>query len=492
MTGHILRQSRRALPEAGDALMLKPRSGLILALALGILAIIASLAIRPLMPPDETRYVQVAREMRLSGNFVVPHFEGEPYPDKPPLLFWLMNLAWMLLGDHGWVARMISPTTGLLCVALTWWIARRLWPDRADVAGTAALILAGGLAWCGYSTLVMFDAPLTACVLGALGAGLLAARRVATSMSPFVLVGACLGLGILAKGPMTLLHALPALLAAPMWIRHADDARKESFPWRRWYGGLVAAFVIGAAIALCWALPAAARGGPEFGLDMLWNQTANRMVRAFAHARPPWWYLLVLPIALAPWSLWLGAWTAMGRLRAEMDPGLRFCLAWIVPGFALLSLVSGKQAHYLLPLLPGIALMLARLLGPAPRVTQRNVLPVALGFAAVGIALLAVGSFARAHAGALPEGMTPAFVHLRLVEPWLLVLVGVVLAIGLPRLRTGHVAALALAGVLGVVLVQASITGWGGAHRRTWPPWQEKHGDGETGRSPDPVMAARP
>lgn len=467
--------------------MLKPRTGLLLAIALALLAVGASLAIRPLMPPDETRYVQVAREMRLSGNFVVPHFKGEPYPDKPPLLFWLMNVAWSVLGEHGWVARIISPAMGALCVFLTWWIAGRLWPDRPDVAGSAALILAGGLAWCGYSTLVMFDAPLTACVLGALASGLVAAKRGAAWA--FALVGACLGLGILAKGPMTLLHALPPLLAAPLWLREKGVSPAPTFAWSRWYLGLAAAFLIGAGISLSWALPAASQGGPAFGPDMLWNQTANRMISAFAHARPPWWYLLVLPVALAPWSLWLGAWQALGTLREEMDRGLRFCLAWALPGIGLLSLVSGKQAHYLLPVLPGISLLLARLVGPRPRVTHRNILPVSIGFSAVGVALLAVGSFARSHADALPEGMTPAFVHLRLAEPWLLVVVGVGIGAGIPRLRSGQVAALALAGVLGVVLLQASITGWGGADRGTWPPWQEKHGGGAI-RSPASVATA--
>ena len=47
---------------------------------------------RDLWAPDEPRYAQVSKEMRDTGNFIVPHLNSVPYPDKPPLLFWLINL----------------------------------------------------------------------------------------------------------------------------------------------------------------------------------------------------------------------------------------------------------------------------------------------------------------------------------------------------------------------------------------------------------------
>jgi 4-amino-4-deoxy-L-arabinose transferase-like glycosyltransferase len=44
---------------------------------------------RGLWEPDEARYAYVAREMRQGGHWFVPHINGVPYPDKPPLMFWL-------------------------------------------------------------------------------------------------------------------------------------------------------------------------------------------------------------------------------------------------------------------------------------------------------------------------------------------------------------------------------------------------------------------
>ena len=61
------------------------------------LPIVATLVYRPVLPIDETRYLSVAWEMWLRGDFLVPHLNGEPYSHKPPLLFWLMNAASALL-----------------------------------------------------------------------------------------------------------------------------------------------------------------------------------------------------------------------------------------------------------------------------------------------------------------------------------------------------------------------------------------------------------
>ena len=52
----------------------------------------------PALPIDETRYLGVAWEMRVHGDFIVPHLNGATYSDKPPLLFWLINIAWTVFG----------------------------------------------------------------------------------------------------------------------------------------------------------------------------------------------------------------------------------------------------------------------------------------------------------------------------------------------------------------------------------------------------------
>src|SRR4029453_17373441 len=65
------------------------------------------LALRPMLPVDETRYATVAWEMWTRGDFLVPHLNGLPYSDKPPLLFWLCHLGWWLFGVNEWWPRLV-------------------------------------------------------------------------------------------------------------------------------------------------------------------------------------------------------------------------------------------------------------------------------------------------------------------------------------------------------------------------------------------------
>lgn len=122
--------------------------------------------------------------------------------------------------------------------------------------------------------------------------------------------------------------------------------------------GLLISVGFGAVIALAWAVPAGIAGGEGYRDAIFLKQTEGRLVNSFAHRMSWWWYLQRLPLLLLPWLLWLPLWRG-GRLRC-LDLGLRFCLSWLVPVFIAFSLISGKRLHYLLPLLPGVALMIAR------------------------------------------------------------------------------------------------------------------------------------
>jgi 4-amino-4-deoxy-L-arabinose transferase-like glycosyltransferase len=327
------------------------------------------LALRPLLPIDETRYATVAWEMWSRGDFLVPHLNGLPYSDKPPLLFWLIQLGWKIFGVNDLWPRLLPPLFSLVNLCLTAALARRLWPDRPAVARTAPAVLVGLLLWSLFTGMLMFDMLVAFCVLLALLGVEAAWRR--GGVLPWLQVGAALGLGILAKGPVVFLAPLLAAVLAPWW-----GTRR---PGWRWWTGILGAVAVAAAIALSWALPAARAGGPAYANAILFSQTGERVVHSFAHRRPWWWYLAMLPLLLYPYSFWPPLWRALGGLRPRAaDIGTRFCLAWTLPALAVFSLISGKQPHYLLPLFPGFALITARLLDdPAPVPSRWAAVPAA-------------------------------------------------------------------------------------------------------------------
>jgi 4-amino-4-deoxy-L-arabinose transferase-like glycosyltransferase len=338
-----------------------------------------ALASRPLLPVDETRYLTVAWEMHQSGDWLVPHLNGETYSHKPPLLFWLINLGWLAFGVSETWGRLVAPLFGLGTLALTGALARLLWPEDADrdIAGLAPLILLGAAWWMLFSTLTYFDTLLAFfAVAGMIGLVLAARGR---PIPGFLLFGTAVGFGVLAKGPAVLVHVLPVALLAPLWARRLSGTRLRPWPWARWYVGVVLGLVLGAALALAWAFPAAKAGGPAYGNAILWGQTAGRMRESFAHSRPFWWYLPLLPALFFPWLVWPPLLRAVAGLRRGIEPALRLCLIWFGAALLVFSLVSGKQPHYLVPEFAPFALFLARgLRAGRDRLSRRDqVLPAA-------------------------------------------------------------------------------------------------------------------
>jgi 4-amino-4-deoxy-L-arabinose transferase-like glycosyltransferase len=408
-------------------------------LLLGLLTLVAIYA-RPLTPIDETRYVSVAWEMWLRDDWLVLFKNGEPYSHKPPLLFWLYNLGWAVTGVNEWWPRLVSPLFSLGSLLLMLSIGRRLWPGDDATARHAAWILASSLLWMLFSTSAMFDVMLGFFAL--LGArGLLIAVE-GSMKKGFAWLAFAIGFGVLAKGPVVLLHLLPLALLAPWW--------RPGLAWRRWTGGVLLALLGGASIALAWAVPAAIQGGEEYARMIFWGQTAGRVADAFAHKRSFWWYLPLLPLLFFPWLTWPALWRRCAALKREgLDAGLRFCLAWLLPVMLLLSLISGKQIHYLVPLFPAFALFAGRLYARG-RDDGALWLPAALaGAAGAGMAYYALeGLPGKLGMWENPPGW-----------PGAALLLAAILAFGLGRAERRRLPALALLGAALYVAALAFASG---------------------------------
>lgn len=278
-----------------------------------LLLVLPAILGRPLLPIDETRYVGVAWEMWHQGEFLVPLLNSEPYSHKPPLLFWFIQLGWSVFGVNELWPRLLPALFSLATVVLTWRVGARLFPQRPGVGLLAGTMLLGSLLWGVFTPALMFDLLLSFWVLLATY-GLMCAAN-GRAMSGWTLVAFATGLGLLAKGPVVLLYTVPLALLVPLGGQHP--------PALRWYACLAAALLAGTAIALAWAIPAAMRGGPDYAKAIFWSQSADRMVDSFAHRRPLWWYLPLLPLLLFPWLCWPVLWRGLARLLRRPEPAAR-------------------------------------------------------------------------------------------------------------------------------------------------------------------------
>lgn len=332
----------------------------------------------PYFPVDETRYLSVAWEMRLYDSFIVPIQNALPYSHKPPLLFWLFNLDWLLFGVNEVTLRFIPLLFSLLNITLVYKISLLLW-DEEKIARYAAIILSSTLSYLLWSALIMFDVILTFWVLLAIYGMLSTSRKHA--VKSWLLIGISIGGGILTKGPVVFVYILPAAILAFLWMP------KEKFT-KRWYAWFTLSLGIGIAVVLMWLIPAAMTGGEVYREAILWGQTVNRVANSFAHQRPFWWYLPWLAALLLPWILLTPAWRGCSRLTN--DRGGRFLVIWIIPTLVVLSLISGKQVHYLIPLLPAFSLLVAKSLASCDlngKITRWHY-PVAAFYSALGVSLL--------------------------------------------------------------------------------------------------------
>jgi 4-amino-4-deoxy-L-arabinose transferase-like glycosyltransferase len=159
---------------------------------------------------------------------------------------------------------------------------------------------------------------------------------------------------------------------------------------------------------LPWYFAACSYGGDAFCHELVLKHNFGMFFDTWSHAQPFYYYLLHAPIVFLPWTLLLPA-AVRGMSR---DAETRFLLVWVAFAFAFFSVSEAKQAKYLLPLLPPLAILVGRWAAEAQPKPSRELLVAALALlvalSAATIAALLVlperlpGTTRAAVAGVLP------------------------------------------------------------------------------------------
>jgi 4-amino-4-deoxy-L-arabinose transferase-like glycosyltransferase len=298
-----------------------------------------------LVGPDEPRYAWVGRAMAQSGDWITPRLWGQPWFEKPALLYWMIGAGFRVGLGPDLAPRLPIALLGTAFLAFYWWMLRREFGCRA--AWFATLILGSSVAWLGFSQAGVTDLPLTVTFSAAM---LLALPWMGKRDARFLpAASAMLGLAVLAKG------LVPLALAAPLVLRI------------RWIRDLLRPRVLLPffAVAMPWYVLCYLRNGPAFLSEFFLRQHFSRFVSSeLQHVRPWWFYLVVLPALMLPWTpmLLLG----IQRRAWYREPRRQFLLAWVVFGMVLFSASTNKLPGYVLPLLPAVAALAALALDELP------------------------------------------------------------------------------------------------------------------------------
>ncbi len=279
---------------------------------------------------DEPRYASIGREMARSGDWVTPRLDGSGWFEKPPLLYWMIAAGNVVHLPDEWAARLPVALLSLAFLLLFFYVVAREFTTRAAIA--AVTILAASAGWLAYSFSALTDLPMSAM----LGAAILVALFEKEKWSGLA-AGALLGFAVLAKA------FVPLVLFAPVFL----VAR-----------GKRTAIAVGCiAVAAPWHVLCFLRNGHTFWNEYFWRQQFSRFFtteRQHVHA---WWYYL--PVLLAGLFPWTPLAALLARRSTYMDVRMRYLGLWLLYGLAFFSASQNKLAGYLLPLMPGLALLLA-------------------------------------------------------------------------------------------------------------------------------------
>jgi 4-amino-4-deoxy-L-arabinose transferase-like glycosyltransferase len=316
-----------------------------------------------LLDETEPMFVESARQMYVSGDWLTPMFNGAPRFDKPPLVYWLMAGSFKLFGPQVWAAKWVCATAASLLVIGLFNLLRWLRRQGAAIASATpflgAAIATLNLQMWFFGRLGYSDMLLNLCIGGSL---LSFFRAYAQPGNPAVqrgwyrLMFALWGCGLLTKGPVAVL--LPGLTIGLLLLLMGQlRSTRREMPWR---SGLL----ITGAIALPWYVLMLQQHGWEFINAFFGFHNVKRFTQVVNQHSGPWYYhfLILLP-GLLPWSMALPAAIVQAIRRpwrqvARRDQLSHLALIWFVVVMGFFTIASTKYLTYSLPALPAAALLI--------------------------------------------------------------------------------------------------------------------------------------
>jgi len=354
----------------------------------------------------EIYFLDGARTMVESGDWLLPRYQGEPFFDKPPLTYWLVAASFEAFGMTLAAARLVPALAALCALGATVWLGSQLLGRRQALLG--GLLLMTTFGFVSFGRIAMSDMLLALWTTLALALALRLYAGGGAWLGP--LLGLVLGLGFLTKGPIALI--LPGLGLLLLAWRERARGLPLSRPW------LVVSLLVAGGVSASWFAAVASRLGAEPLVYFFLHENLERFAgETYDSGRAPWYYLVTYLAEGAPWSLLLPpALVSLWRRRRSpeaQDPnrkGAVFLSQWLLLMLVPLSLSRGKIDYYLLPLYPPAALILGRYLDGAWSWGERlwGRLVLLLGAAGLAIVPLALTRFSR--------GWLPAPAE----RPWLL------------------------------------------------------------------------
>jgi 4-amino-4-deoxy-L-arabinose transferase-like glycosyltransferase len=337
--------------------------------AVMVLLVVALLGFLPgffSIPPidrDEARFAQATKQMVESGDYVDIRFQDEVRYKKPVGIYWVQAAVVKTataLGFPGalttiWLYRLPSLVGSIGAVLLTYWTALAFVSRRAAVL--AGLMMASCVLLGIERLLAKTDALLLMTVVAAMGAMARAylwhereRLDAASAWTVAAIFWTALAAGVLLKGPLIVMVVALAAIALIVIDRSAG-----------WLLTLkpIAGIIWLAVLVLPWFVAIIGRTGDAFLAQSVGEDLLGKIFTGQeSHGAPPGYYFLLFWVTFWPGAT-LAALATPAVWRARHERAVKFLLAWLVPSWVVFELVVTKLPHYVLPLYPAIAILIA-------------------------------------------------------------------------------------------------------------------------------------
>jgi 4-amino-4-deoxy-L-arabinose transferase-like glycosyltransferase len=402
MIGYTGRFFQRNAPDSArqrrnyEKMRLMPGRAALWGALFAALVTLPGLAAGTLWDNSETVYGEVAREVSLSGDWIVMHHNGAPWFVQPPLYFWLGALMGRLFGIGEFALRLPSALATIIASGVLGYAVARV--RGAQTGIVAAVVLATSLMQAVLGRLAIMDALLDLsvtvgiiCWFAALEPNVAAGPVARAPRSAAFLCGTlALAFGTLAKGPVA---PVIALLVIGVWLAWETRLGERCYwPSPALIGASLAGFAL---VVLPWFVAVSLRVGPHATAELLGHYTIGRYTGVIESQSGPWWYYVpVVILGFFPWIAFLpvAARATLADARTPSGSLARLALVWAVVPFVFFSCAQTKLPNYVALLLPalaiGAALWFERLVfGREQRAGLWSAATLPIGVMLVGIAM---------------------------------------------------------------------------------------------------------
>ncbi len=311
---------------------------------------------------DEGVYAEISREMLTDQQMIVPLLNGEDFFDKPPMIYWAQVAGYKMFGTTTTGARIFNALAGVATVLIIYFMSIPALGKR--LAGRAALITASSFLFVYLTRIAMTDMFLTLYMTLCLLTSWYAVEQVikGEGRGTRLFWLACLfsALAMLTKGIIGILFPLLTALIYLVTIKRLRLLFRASW--------LIPGALILIIIGFSWYLMLGFTHpeGFAFMKELFLKHHLGRFSSAMeGHSGPIFYYVLVLLVGMLPWFPYIGQAFIAAPVRDSQKPSSRFIRMFLIYSVIVLlffSFAATKLPNYILPAVPGFAILIAALL----------------------------------------------------------------------------------------------------------------------------------